>query len=335
MTVYDVHAHCVPTGLLDRLEGTSDRYGAETVRTDDGGVAMRFAGGGEMRAIREDLRDVDARLRSMDEAGVDVQLVSTWMDITGYGLPDDAAVHYTRAFNDALAELVAAHPDRFLGLCNVPLQNPDAAAKELRRAVVEDGMVGVEIGTTVDGVDLDRDRLDPFWAQAAELRCPVLLHPYMPLAGRDVARYLLENLVGRAAETTIALGYLIFGGVLERFPDLQLISVHGGGFAPWQSGRWDRGYDAIPGKTAVNLSRAPSEWLHEIHFDTVLHDATMLGYLIDWAGADHVVLGTDYPFPMGDLAPLQTLDAVTALSDDDRARITSGNVQALIDGIRR
>ncbi|HSK95471.1 MAG TPA: amidohydrolase family protein [Euzebyales bacterium] len=338
MTTYDVHAHCVPEGLFTALRREPERYGTEVVEGEGGGggTSVRFANGLTTRPVRDDLVDVDRRLASMDAARVDVQLVSSWVDVTGYGLPVDAAVRYTRMFNEVLGAMIADHPGRFLGLCNVPLQDPDAAATELRRAVVGDGFVGAEIMTTVEDVDLGDPSLDPFWGMAAELRCPILIHPsFTPLAGQDLSRHMLDNLVGRPTESTIAAARMIFAGVLERFAELRLILVHGGGFVPWQVARWDRGYEAIPRATAGNLSRRPSASLRNVWFDTVLHDARTVGYLIDWAGADRVVLGSDYPFPMGDLTPVDTLDAVTALDDATRQAILQDNVERLLADIRR
>jgi aminocarboxymuconate-semialdehyde decarboxylase len=334
-TTYDVHAHCVPEGLLAQLRTAPDGYGAEIIERE-GGTSVRFAHGLTTRPVRGDLVDVGQRLASMDAARVDVQLVSSWVDVTGYGLPAAAAVRYTRMFNEALGAMIADHPERFLGLCNVPLQDPEAAAAELRRAVVDDGFVGAEIMTTVEDVDLDDRSLDPFWGMASELRCPILIHPsFTPLAGQDLSRHMLDNLLGRPAESTIAAARMIFAGVLERFGELRLILVHGGGFVPWQIARWDRGYDAIPAKTATNLRRRPTESLRNVYFDTVLHDARVVGYLIDWAGADRVVLGSDYPFPMGDLTPVDTLDAVRSLDPADREAILQHNVEALLAGIKR
>jgi len=335
VTTYDVHAHCVPHGLFEELRKEPDRYGTEVVERE-GRKSVRFAHGLTTRPISDDLVDVGHRLEAMDAGRVDVQLVSSWIDLTGYGLPSAAAVRYTRMFNEVLAAMIAAHPDRFLGLCNVPLQDPAAAAAELRRAVVEDGFVGAEIATTVEDVDLDDPGLDPFWGTASELRCPILIHPsFTPLAGRDVSRYMLDNLVGRAIESTITVAQMVFGGVMERFGDLRLILVHGGGFVPWQAARWDRGYDAVPAQTAGNLARRPTESLRNVYFDTVLHDPKVVGYLIDWAGADRVVIGSDYPFPMGDLAPVDTLDAVRFLDDAQRSAILQQNVENLVAGIRR
>ena len=335
MTTYDVHAHCAPTGLIPELERDGARFGIEMVDTDRG-RAVRFAGGVTTPALRPDFDDMDHRIASMDATRVDVQLISTWIDLSAYSLPRDTGVAYSRWFNDLLAETVASRPGRFEGLCTVPLQAPEAAAEELRRCVVDLGMVGVEIATTVAGRDLDDPDLDPFWAMAAELRCPVLLHPYVSLAGRGVSRYFLGNLVGNPAESTIAISHMLFGGVLDRHPDLRPVMVHGGGFAPWQSGRWDRGFDAVSHLTGKGgIATRPSELLRRIHFDTVLHDPAVVELLIQWAGVERVVIGSDYPFPMGDLTPVDTLDGVAGLSAEDRSRILGGNVERMLADIRR
>jgi aminocarboxymuconate-semialdehyde decarboxylase len=334
VSTIDVHAHCAPTGLLDLLARDGDRFGTELVDTDKG-RAVRFAGGVTTPALRPDFDDLEHRIASMDAARVDVQLLSSWIDLTAYSLPTEVGVRYATMFNELLAETVASRPERFRGLCTVPLQDGKRAAEALHHAVTELGMVGVEIATTVDGRELDDPDLEPFWGAAAELRCPVLIHPYASLKGRGVSRYFLGNMVGNPAESTIAIAHLLFGGVMDRHPDLRPVMVHGGGFAPYQSGRWDRGFEAVPHLSAAQIRTKPTELLQRVHFDTVLHDPAVLALLIRWAGASRVVLGSDYPFPMGDLTPVDTLDAVTDLSDDDRAAILGGNVERLLADVRR
>lgn len=331
MTRYDVHAHCVPAELLAELQRNPQPYGTEVL--DDGtGPRIRFGGGAVTRPIRGDLVDIELRLAAMTAARVDVQLVSGWIDLTGYALPTAVAVRYTRVFNDSLAAMVSAHPERLLALCYVPLQDADAAARELVRAVTEDGFVGAEIATSVEDLDLGDPALDPFWATAAELRCPILIHPsFVPAAGGRLD--VIENVVGRPAATTTAVSHLVLGGVLERFPELRLVLVHGGGFVPWQVARWDR---AVAGSLdRWGLTRPPSEQLRNVVYDAILFDPQVVRFLIDWAGGDHVVLGTDFPFPSGDPTPLDTLDAVVGLTVEERRAIEGGNVERLLAEIRR
>ncbi|HEX6446782.1 MAG TPA: amidohydrolase family protein [Streptosporangiales bacterium] len=330
----DVHAHCVPVGLLETLGRESGRYGVE-ITTEDGTRRARIAGRVETPPLRPDLGDVYARIAAMDRARVRVQVLSSWIDLTAYALPEDAGGRYARMFNEHLAATAALHPDRFLAVCTVPLQSPANAARELRHAVERLGMVGVEIATTVDGTELDDPGLDPFWRAAHELGCLVLVHPYRALAGRPMKRYFLGNLVGNPAESTLAVAHLVFGGVLERFPDLRICVVHGGGFLPYQWGRLDRGYHAEPRLTAGQLTRPPSEWLRRLYFDSVLHTPEALRVLVDLVGAEHVVLGSDYPFEMGDPDPVATVEAVPGLDDAARQLILRGNLDRLFAAVRR
>lgn len=333
MTV-DIHAHCIPTGLIEALERDSGRHGIEVVGRDGVRVA-RIANRVETGPLRQDFTDVEARIAAMDRAGVDTQVLSSWIDFTAYALEAEVGARYARMFNEMLAATRDLHPDRFLALCTVPLQSSTHACAELRHAVDRLGMVGAEIATTIDGVELDDRSLDGFWATAQELGCLVLIHPYQPLAGRNVSRYFLGNLVGNPAESTVAVAHLIFGGVLERFPDLRVCVVHGGGFLPYQSGRLDRGYEAVASRTATHLTRPPSEWLRRLYFDTVLHAPPVLRALVDLVGADHVVLGSDYPFEMGDPDPVGTVQAIPGLSDEQRRRILRGNLYGLLPTVRR
>ncbi len=333
MTI-DVHAHCIPTGVMDTLEAEGGSYGIELAEREGRRRAV-IAGRVETGPMLPTFFDIERRVSAMDAMGVEVQLLSSWIDMSAYALDEQTGTRYARMFNEALAATVAQHPDRFSALCTVPLQAPRAAADELRFAVAELGAVGAEIATTVDGRDLDDPELEPFWATAEELRALILIHPYASLAGRGVERYFLNNLVGNPAESTIALAHLIFGGVLERHPDLQLCLVHGGGFAPYQAGRWDRGFNANARGAAVNLTRPPTEWLRRLYFDTVLHSPASLKFLIDFVGAEHVVLGSDYPFEMGEPTPLATIDGVPDLTAEQRSLIVRGNVERLLAAVRR
>ena len=329
----DVHAHCVPMGVVEALVAEGGRYGIEVTR-HDGQYVVVIAGRVETRPILPALFDLPSRFAAMDATRVDVEVLSSWIDLTAYALDGEAGTRYARMFNEALAAMVATAPARLRALATVPLQAPERAAAELRHAVSILGLAGVEIATTVDGLELDDAALEPFWRMAEELRCLVLIHPYASLAGRGVRRHNLANLVGNPAETTIALGHLIFGGVLERHPELRLCLVHGGGFAPYQIGRWDHAA-RDGGGLAADLGRLPSEWLRHLYFDSVLHSPASLRFLLDMVGADHVVLGSDYPFRMGDSEPVATVEAVAGLDAAERAMVLGGNLEAILDGVRR
>lgn len=334
MTTYDVHAHCIPNDLLDLLRADGSRFGIEVVSGPDGESAV-IADRARLAPFRPILGDMDARLAAMDESGVDVQLLSSWIDLTAYGLDADSGAAYARRFNQILAEDAARHPDRFLPLGTVPLQSPPRAAEELHFAVEELRMVGVEIATTVDGTDLDQAGLDPFWQAAEELGCLILVHPCNPLPGVDLTRNFLDNMVGRPAESTIAVAHLLFSGIVERYPDLVMCVVHGGGFLPYQIGRMQRGFDAVPRLAAQHITTPPIELARRLYYDTVLHDTAALSFLLEQVGADRVVMGTDYPFPMGDPTPVETVQSIPGLTGDDRQLILEGNVVRILEGIKR
>ncbi|NNC40816.1 MAG: amidohydrolase family protein [Acidimicrobiia bacterium] len=333
MTI-DVHAHCIPETVMETLSQDGERFGIQIIGDGDRRQAV-VAGRVTTGPLRGDLVDLDHRLATMDRSGVDMQMISSWIDLTAYALTPDEGSRFSRMYNEGLAGTVAEHPDRFLALSTVPLQTPAVAAAELRFAVGELGMAGVEIAATVDGAELDDRDLDPFWKAAADLRCLVLIHPYNPLAGRNVKRYFLGNAVGRPAETSIGVAHMVMGGVFERYPDLQVCVVHGGGFLPYQAGRLDRAYHAKPGLAAANLSRPPSDWLKGLFYDTVTHSPEVLAFLIEFAGIENVLLGTDFPFEMGDDDPVATVRAIPGLTESDRNLILSGNITRLLEGIRR
>lgn len=332
-TTYDVHAHVVPTSLFGRLAKDGGRCGVTLA--EEGGRTKIAVGAESASAPRPDLVDEEARLATMDRSGVDVQLLSAWIALTGYRLPPDQAVAWTRLFNESLAESVASHPDRFLGLCTVPLQAGEAAASELRHAVQQLGMVGAQIATTMAGLELDDPALAPFWVAAEELRCLVVIHPDQVLPGRDNPRFVLGNFVGNAAETTIAAAHLVFGGVLDRHPDLRVCLVHGGGYVPYQAARMDHGYEAEPRLVDKRLSRPPSDYLRMLYFDTVTHSPDVMRFLLDFAGPEHVVLGSDYPFEMGEADPVGLIQRQPGLQASEQHQILSGNLERLIAEVRR
>lgn len=326
--IYDIHAHCIPNSFRDWLMDKGHSIGAE-VLSSERGPRIRFNGGFTSGPLREILGDRDARIAAMDRMGVDVQVMAGWVELTGYDLDPSSGLALSQTQNDFLAEEAAISSDRLMALGNLPLQDPTASVSELERVMKALDMVGVQIATTVGDLWLDQAGLDPVWEAAESLGAFVVLHPFDPLAGVDLGRYLMDNSVGRPAETTIALTGLINSGVFERYPRLRMCAVHGGGFLPFQIGRIDRSHRAKPEVAAVDTIRLPSEYLSELYVDTVVHSTASLRFLIDTIGPEQILLGTDYPFEMGDEEPIALVDSVSGIGDRERHAILTGNAARL------
>ena len=326
----DVHAHCIPESFRTWMESQGNPLGIDLVPTERG-TAVRIDGRVTTQPLRNDLTDFDRRVSELDRMGLDHQVLSGWIDLTAYELPSEAGSRYARVQNEALAEEAARAPDRFSAIGTVPLQDATAAVNELDHAMRTLGMKGVELATTVDGRFIDEAGLDDFWAAAQDLGAFIVLHPMRPLEGIDLKRYFMENMIARPAESTIALAGLIFSGVFERFPDLNLCVVHGGGFAPYQIGRMDAGYHQKPNLSAKHISKPPSDYLRQIYVDTVVHEHAALRYVVDLLGGDRVLLGTDYPFEMGSLDPVDFVR--DAGLDDHVTRSILGDTAAGLLGL--
>ncbi|MGH8915132.1 MAG: amidohydrolase family protein [Acidimicrobiia bacterium] len=333
--IYDVHAHIVPVELMELLRADGHRFGLEIFETAEGKEKIRIAGRLEIGPFPQNLFDLEARFAAMDRGGVDTQLVGHRTEFSAYALEGDKGAAYARAFNQILADEVSKHEDRLLALGTVPLQDPKRAADELAHAVQDLGMVGVEIASNIDGRPLDIAGLDPFWEAANELRCIVLLHPNDPLRGVDLSRYFMDNMVGRPAESTVAIAYLIFSGVLERFPDLVVAMVHGGGYMPYQVGRWEKAYKVVPHIAGKNLTMPPIEYVKRLYFDSLVHIPQALSFLLELVGPTRVLVGTDYPYEMAERSPVAFIDSVPGLHGEDRHAILEGNMSRILDGIRR
>jgi aminocarboxymuconate-semialdehyde decarboxylase len=302
--VIDLHCHYVPVAMLDRVRSEGSAHNLSV--SSEGTVS--FGGRRSSQPIPRGMVDLTERLRWMDAEGVDVQILSAWIDLNGYELDPKDGAWYARALNEATVRTLESHEDRFRAMAAVPLQAPELAANELRYAVVELGMVAVEIATSVLGDELDAPALEPFWAAAEALDTLVLVHPTFDSIGFErLQRYFLHNAVSNPAEETVAASHLVLGGVLERHPRLTVCLTHGGGFLPYQIGRLDRVFDAKPELAAQKITRPPSSFLSRFYYDTVVHSAESLRFLAERVGADRVVLGSDFPFPMGDLRPVDTV----------------------------
>ncbi|MGH2956640.1 MAG: amidohydrolase family protein [Solirubrobacterales bacterium] len=319
--VVDAHSHFIPANLVARLRQGSGPTGSRIeVRA---GVEWLVHSARLAYPLAPYFWDLEARLESMDEDGIDAAVVSIAPPLFLYSLPAPEASEYCAAVNSAAAALVADAPDRLRALATLPMSDPTSAAAELRAAVGELGLAGAEIGTSVGSLQLDHPRLAPVWEAAEELGVPVMLHPHRamvegPPAGME--RYYLANVVGNPVETTVAASRLLLGGVFDRYPGLRVLLVHGGGFLPYQLGRLSHAYAEAP-DVAADARRPPGKYLENLLIDTVLFDEDALDFALRLVGEERVVFGTDQPFDMADRTTLPALRD----SGLDRAAILAGN----------
>ena len=279
--------------------------------------------------IRSRITGHDERLKELDAMGVDMQLVCPPPNQCYYTVPLDVSVKVSRVVNDGLAEFVAKKPDRFVALGTVPLQDGNEAAAELERGMKTLGFKGVEILTNVDGHEISEPAYAPFWKKAEELGALVLLHPNGFTEGKRLSRFYFNNVIGNPFETTLALHYLIFDGVLERHPNLKILAVHGGGYLAAYSGRIDHAWGARSDSHA-DLPQPPTSYLRKVYFDTVVFTPHQLKNLVDVFGADRIVMGTDYPFDMAEYDPVGHVASVEGFDASTVAAIAGLNAKKLL-----
>jgi aminocarboxymuconate-semialdehyde decarboxylase len=318
----DVHTHILPERLPDfRHVSGGERF--VQIEHQEGRRARMLINGSLFREIEPNSWSVESRLAECDEAGVTVQVLSTVPVMFSYWAEPAPALELARHLNDHIAGVVAGHPRRFAALGTIPMQAPDLAIRELERCRRELGFAGVQIGTNVNGANLDSPELFPIFEAAASLGAAVFVHPW-EMVGRDrMTRFWLPWLVGMPAETSLAICSLIFGGVLERLPSLRIAFAHGGGAFPATLGRIAHGFDVRPDLCAVTNDVPPREYLRRIYLDSLVHDPRMLQYLIDVMGAERIALGSDYPFPLGEARPGELIDSC-GFPEEMRARLLHG-----------
>lgn len=283
----------------------------------------------QMADIRPHMESVDKRLADMDRMGVDIQAVSVAPYQYYYAAEAEAARVAACTINDDIADLVGDHPDRFVGIGTLPLQNTEMAVTEMRRGVRDLGLRGIEIGTHVNGEELSSLRLAPIWALAEELDVIVFIHPSGATHPQRLGEHYLANLVGNPLESTLAVSHLIFEGVMERHSGLKVVVAHGGGFLAAYPGRMDHGYHARR-DVSENLPKPPSEYLKRFYFDTMVFEPDQLDWLLRKYGSDHILLGTDYPFDMGEDDPRGLIGRVEGLDEAEIAAISGGNAARLL-----
>lgn len=321
MLKIDTHSHILPPDWPDLAEKYGDARFPVMVNT--GEHHRIYKDRKFFREIWQNSFDPEFRAEECLRLGVDVQVISTVPVLFSYWAKPNQARELHRFLNEHAAETCRRLPRHYAGIGTVPLQSPHLAIEEMEHCVEQLGLQGVQIGSHVNDWNLDAPELFPFFEAAADLGAAVLVHPWDMMGKETMPKYWLPWLVGMPAEQSRAACCLIFGGVLERLPGLRIAFAHGGGSFPFTIGRIEHGFRMRPDLVAVDNSREPREYFRRLFFDSCVHDPQALRYLLDVVGADQVMLGTDYPFPLGEQQPGSGIEALE-ISQAQRERLYHG-----------
>lgn len=321
----DAHSHFVAEECFHALSEHED--GRTIVRESSGPESGKW----NIRLfekIKDKLSDIPTRLRDMDKARVDVQVLSPSPIMLYYWADRETGLTLSRVQNERISEICRQYPDRFIGIGTVPLQDVEKAVQELERLSKELDLRGVIISSNVNGKDLDDPAFFPFFEKSERLHLLIFVHPHNTAGAERMQRFYLTNLIGNPLDTTIAAARLIFSGLLEKLPGLKICFAHGGGHLPYIMGRIHHGYAVRP-ECKDEIKRSPWEYFGRLYFDTITHHLPALEYLVKAAGSDHVLMGTDYPYDMGEEDPVGFVRSLS-LPEADKEKILGGNLRELL-----
>ncbi len=326
---YDLHNHVIPPAVVDAIRRNPDRFGT---RIEDRNGKPYFDAHGRMIELLPEFHDVNAKIAWMDRVGMDVCVISVGPPIYFYWLKPEAGIEIVRLANDGIARMVATHPDRLRGMAHLPMQDPDAAIAELERVKKQYGFKAVELATSIEGTPLADMKFRKVLKTIEQLGLFVFAHPYQCLAQGWMDSYYLRNFIGFPLDTTMMIAHLMFSGALDDLKKLRILCAHGGGFMPYQIGRFVHGHDVRP-EPKVNNASSPRELFKRFYFDCLTHEPRSTRHLITMAGADHIVIGTDNPFdmaPKGTAKQVGQVDAIPGLTAAEREWIYNKTAKSLL-----
>ena len=298
---FDMHSHFIPQEFVDAIAKPGSPWQAKLVQKEGQPWILHDQGYGY--PLAPGFHDTKARLADMARTKLDMAAVSASPTIFYYYAEPKVALDIAKMTNDAICGLTKQHPDKFVGMGTLPMQDIDLAIKELRRCAQDLGFRSIQIGSNVQGVQFDDPGYLRFFKECEALGIFVFFHPYYVGTKEMFTKYYLTNLYGNPLDTAMCVASLIFGGVLEKCPKLKVGFTHGGGFFPYQLGRLMHGYE-VRTEPKVNGVKSPEKYMHQLYFDTIVFVDRQLRFLVDMAGPDHVMLGTDYAFDMAEFAPV-------------------------------
>ena len=329
MRSIDIHAHIAPAAAAHLPEGQT--WNGFT-RQEMNGRQFLVQGGKRQWLHPAYSLTADERVAYMDSVGVDIHVLTTWVGMYNYDLPADVGVSIARDCNDFVAELTRSHPDRFAGMATLPMQDVNAAIAELERSMNELGLKGAQIADHVNNKTLEHEDFVPFWSAVEQLGALIFFHQEGDdtiVKPRDTKGYAIDNSIGNLADRAVTFATLVFGGVLDRFPDLKVCLAHGGGFACFGAGRMDRGWQVRSEARALGAG-IPSTYLDRVYYDCLTHSEAVLRYMIDSAGIDRIFLGSDYPYDMGIDSPVEWVNSLESLTQDEKEAILWKNLERVL-----
>jgi aminocarboxymuconate-semialdehyde decarboxylase len=327
MQAIDIHHHYVPQQLLQESRRHGKALGVDITEAQ-GSYALSFAGSKPHR-LQPALMDVDKRVEIMDQGQIAMAVLEANTNSLGYRLNAEQGEAWCRLYNDCVHQFAMGHPERFVGMATVPLQDARRAAKVLEHAITQLKFRGAFIGTNVNGKYYNVKDFDAFWAKAQEMDVLVVMHPEHIAGAERMTEFGLNAVCGNPADSTLSLGYMLYSGLFDRFPNLKICALHGGGFLPYHLGRFDQEFLSGKGVRPAEAAHAPSAYLKNLYFDTLVYDVDTLEYLRRKVGGGRLLLGTDYPYRLGDWMGVEKILALD-IPESEKDDILAGTARDLL-----